>query len=829
MNLKLKTAIKTAIRGGTKAKALQNLVRQHEGPLTTRLVREPGAFGLGQVPSRLKPDAVTTSVCGFCATGCGLKLHLRDGQAVNLSADPAYPVNLGMACPKGWEALTPLDADDRGRAPMLDGKPVAWQTAAGTFAARMRHILDAHGPESVAVLSTGQIVTEEMAFLGAFAKFGMGLHHMDSNTRQCMATAAVAYKQSFGFDAPPFTYADFEESDVLVFVGSNPCIAHPIMWQRVMMNRRNPKIIVVDPRRTETAQAATHHCAIKPKSDLILLYGLAQLLIEKGAVKRDFIDAHTSGYDDFAAFVSEFTAARVSRDTGLSEKQLHETAELIANHGRVSFWWTMGVNQGHESTRTAQAIINLALMTGNIGRPGTGANSITGQCNAMGSRLFGNATSLLGGHDANKPADRAKVAGILGIPEGRIPPASTVTYDQIIERVADGRIKGLWILATNPSHSWIDSEACNRALEKLDFLVVQDMYPTTDTARRAHLYLPAAGWGEKDGTFINAERRIGVVKKVRRAPGEALSDFNILRLLAQSWSPETAAMFRDWTSPEAVFGILKQLSAGQPFDFTGIDDYNMLSREGGIQWPWPAPPGSTAFNSTSNPAAPASALDCGDLSPLSPAGLVPRPPSQGDPSPTRTPTADSPDGGKPPFSKAVTSPRTPNDFPGPTEATAEPTPSPPRERRLFTSGRFFHPDGRARFLFEAPRLQPEPTDGQYPICLLTGRGTSAQWHTNTRTGKSAVLRKLHPQNCLVEIHPMDAAVLKIRNQDRVLITSRRATVEATAVLTPCVQPGQCFMPMHYEEVNHLTLAAFDPHSRQPSYKACAVRISGKKG
>jgi assimilatory nitrate reductase catalytic subunit len=657
-----------------------------------------------------------------------------------------------------------------------------------------------------------------------------------------MATAAVAYKQSFGFDAPPFTYADFEESDVLIFVGSNPCIAHPIMWQRVMMNRRNPKIVVIDPRRTETAQAATHHCAIKPKSDLILLYGLAHLLIEKGAIKRDYIDAHTTGYEAFAEFVREFTPSRVSRDTGLTEQQLQETASLIADHERVSFWWTMGVNQGHESTRTAQAIINLALMTGNIGRPGTGANSITGQCNAMGSRLFANATSLIGGHDAANPAHRAKVAGILNIPESVIPPQSTVTYDQIVERVADGRIKGLWVLATNPSHSWIDSEACNRALANLDFLVVQDMYPTTDTAKRAHLYLPAAGWGEKDGTFINAERRIGLAKKVRRAPGQALSDFNILRLLAQAWSPSCAEMFLPWSTPEAVFQILKKLSANQPFDFTGIDDHQMLSRENGIQWPWPA-------QATTSEADCGEALDCGDSSPLSPAGLVPRPTSQEDPLAIGTPNGEARDGDKSPFPKAVTSPRTPKNASGilattssaitknayatfatTTTVAAAPAslpPSPPRERRLFADGKFFHADGRARFLFEAPRPMPEPPDHEFPLVLLTGRGTSAQWHTNTRTGKSDVLRKLHPHHCLVEIHPADAVLLKIRNQDRVRISSRRATVEATAILTPCVQPGQCFMPMHYEEVNHLTLASFDPHSRQPSYKACAVRISRK--
>ena len=740
------------------------LVRQHTGPLTTQLVREPGAFGLGQVPARLKPDSVTTSVCGFCATGCSLKLHLREGEAVNLSPDETYPVNLGMACPKGWEALTPLDATDRGTVPLLDGQATDWQTAANTFAQRFQKIIAEHGPESVAVLSTGQIVTEEMAFLGAFAKFGMGLRHIDSNTRQCMATAATAYKQSFGFDAPPFTYADFEQSDVLIFIGANPCIAHPIMWQRVMMNRRNPKIVVLDPRCTETAQAATHHYAIKPKSDLTMLYGLAKLLIDRGAVKREWVDAHTTGYEDFEKFVQVFDLERTSAASGIEPQRLIELADLIATHERVSFWWTMGVNQGHESTRTAQAIINLALMTGNIGRPGTGANSITGQCNAMGSRLFANATSLIGGHDPANPEHRAKVARILGIDESVIHHSLGLAYDQIIERIADGRIKGLWVLATNTSHSWIDSEACNRALEKLEFLCVQDMYPTTDTAKRAHLFLPAAGWGEKDGTFINAERRIGIVQKVRRAPGQALSDFNILRLLAHAYG--CADRFAKWSSPEAAFGLLQQLSEGQPCDITGIEGYEMLRREGGVQWPYPIL--DTRYQM----------LDAGEID-LQPASSIERP--------------------APGFQQ--------------------------QERRLFEDGRFFHEDGRARFLFDEPRAMPEPASADFPMILLTGRGSSAQWHTNTRSGKSEVLRKLHPQDCYVEIHPEDAKALDIKPHQIVQVASRRAMVEARALISACVQRGQVFMPMHYEEVNKLTLASFDPHSRQPSYKACAVRIS----
>jgi anaerobic selenocysteine-containing dehydrogenase len=728
-------------------------LRAWKGPLTEELVRNPGKFGLGQVPARLAPDATTTMVCGFCSTGCGLNIHMRDGQAINLSADTTYPVNLGMACPKGWEALTPLSAPDRGTTPLLRAirggrlEPCDWERALVLFCERFKELRRNYGSESVAFLSTGQITTEEMAFLGCLFKFGMGFVHCDSNTRQCMATSHVAYKESFGFDAPPFTYADFELSDVLVFVGANPCLAHPIMWQRVMRNPKRPEILVVDPRTTETSMAATQHLAIRPKSDLVLLYGLANLLIASDWIDRAFIDAHTSGFEEFARFVSAFTPERVSREAELSVAQFERFAGTIGQGRSVSFWWTMGVNQGHESTRMAQAIINLALMTGNIGRPGTGANSITGQCNAMGSRLFANITSLLGGHNVDEEMHRRKVSRILGIREEAIPRQPSMAYDQIVRGVADGRIKGLWVIATNSSHSWIHQDDFNNVVSKLDFLVVQDMYPTTETAQRADLYFPAAGWGEKEGTLINSERRIGLVKKVRRAPGRALSDFHICQLIAHYWGCE--GMFARWTSPEAVFQMLKAVSEGMPNDITGIRDYRMIDECGGIQWP----------------------LSNADVS--------------------RFDSAKS---------------------------------EVPSERRLFENGRFFTPDGRARFVFERPRLAPEQADAEYPFLLMTGRGTSSQWHTNTRTGKSDVLRKLYSPNCYAEINPHDAERLGIRKNSVIRIASRRAEIRATAFVTPTIRPGQLFIPMHYREVNRLTFPAFDPYSRQPSYKACAVKV-----
>ncbi|HEU6447376.1 MAG TPA: nitrate reductase [Verrucomicrobiae bacterium] len=722
-----------------------SFLRQWHGPLTSELVLHPAQFGLGKIPRRLHPDAATTMVCGFCSTGCGLKIHLKNGEAINLSPDNRYPVNLGMACPKGWEALAPLSAPDRGTTPLVrddDGKfqATTWDEAMKLFAGKFKDIMVRHGNESVAFLGTGQICTEEMALLGALWKFGMGAIHCDSNTRQCMATAHTAYKQSFGFDAPPFTYADFEESDVLIFIGANPCIAHPIMWQRVFRNKKNPQIIVVDPRRTETAMNATQHVALKPKSDLVLLYGIANLLIQNDWIDRTFVETSTRDFAEFEKFVRQFPLERIAAETELAADEILKLARTIHGGKAVSFWWTMGVNQSHEATRTAQAIINLALMTGNVGRPGTGANSITGQCNAMGSRLYANVTSLFG-RDFLNPEHRNEIAKLLGIPPEKIPAQNSWAYDQIVEGIAAGKIKGLWVMATNTSHSWIDRDHFNRLAEKLEFLVVQDLYPGTETAQRAHLFLPAAGWGEKEGTLINSERRIGVVKKIRRAPGEALSDFNIFKLVAHYWG--CSELFRDWSSSEAVFQILKKLSAGQPCDITGIRDYKHIDECGGIQWPFPA------------------------------------------------------------------------------TATSDP---PGTERRLFADGKFFTADGKAKFIFDLPRPAAELTDEQFPFVLLTGRGTSAQWHTNTRTGKSDVLRKLYPANAYVEINSADASRLKIKSNERILVASRRATVECAAFVTGGVRAGQVFIPMHYGVTNRLTNPSFDPHSRQPSYKHCAVRL-----
>ncbi|MEP4076438.1 molybdopterin oxidoreductase family protein [Haloferula sp.] len=732
---------------------LDHLLKQKSGPFTEDLVQEPGNFGLGKIPSRLAPASTVTSICGYCATGCQLKLHLDEsGQAINLSPQANYPVNLGMACPKGWQALDPLDATDRGTTPLLrdpaTGKrrAVDWATAVDTFVNKFNGVQKKHGRDSAAFLSTGQIPFEEMAFLGLLWKSGMGFLHGDANTRQCMATAVTAYKQSFGFDAPPYTYADFEESDVIILSGSNLCIAHPILWQRIMRNKRSPEIIVIDPRATETAQAATQHVPLKPKGDLALYYAIAHCIIRDGRTDAGAI-AKTEGFAEFASFTKDYTPHSVAERTGLTAETIEKLARTVSEPGkRVSWWWTMGINQSHEGVRAAQAMINLALITGNIGKPGTGANSITGQCNAMGSRLFSNTTSLVGGHDFAIDEHRQKVATGLDIPLEHIPSEPSLAYDEILHAAEQGKIKALWIVATNPFHSWIDSGRLAALRDKLEFLVVQDMYHSTESAEVADLYLPAAGWGEKSGCLINSERRLATIKPVRKAPGQTLTDFRIFRLLANAWG--CGELFKDWTDPESAFCLLRDLTKDRPCDITGIESYDHLDQAGGIQWPFP---------------------------------------KNGD--------------------------------------SQSPSSTPANERRLFESGQFYTKSGKANLLFSRPDELPEAPDKSYPFLLLTGRGTSSQWHTQSRTSKSDILQKLYPAEAYVEIHPRDAKRLGILNNQPITLSSRRGEMKASAYLAPTVQPGQLFLPMHYPEVNRLTHPSFDPHSRQPNYKAAAVKIS----
>ncbi|EGT3611827.1 nitrate reductase [Clostridium perfringens] len=525
------------------------------------------------------------STCNYCALACNLDFYTEDGKIKRVVPTPHYPVNKGFSCIKGLnldKQCTKFNGSKKPLLKMKDGerKAIEWKEAFDLFASKMTAIQEKYGKESVAYISTGQLPTEEMALLGHVGRSYMGING-DGNTRLCMASAVVAYKQSFGFDAPPYTLKDLELSDTIFFIGANPVIAHPIAWGRVRKNK-DAKIITIDPRKSETAMNSDMWIDIKTKGDLALFYTLANVLIEKGWIDQDYINNYTEGFEDFKAHVKKYTLEDVEERTGISKMRVLELAKIIHEGKRVSFWWTMGVNQSYEAVRTAQAIINLALITGNMGREGTGANSLTGQCNAMGSRMFSNTTALYGGGEYNNKERRKVVADILGMDENMLPSKPTLDYEQIIKGINKGEIKGLWVVCTNPRHSFSNNEEFKKAMKNLDFFVVQDIYEDTDSSEECDLYLPSVPAIKKEGFLINTERRLSALVPVLEKEEDELSDYEILLGIGEALG--MGSLLDKWRTPEDAFKLLRECSKGMPCDITGVT-YERLRDSNGVQWP----------------------------------------------------------------------------------------------------------------------------------------------------------------------------------------------------------------------------------------------------
>ncbi|WP_415346821.1 molybdopterin-dependent oxidoreductase [Clostridium perfringens] len=525
------------------------------------------------------------STCNYCALACNLDFYTEDGKIKRVVPTPHYPFNKGFSCIKGLnldKQCTKFNGSKKPLLKMKDGerKAIEWKEAFDLFASKMTAIQEKYGKESVAYISTGQLPTEEMALLGHVGRSYMGING-DGNTRLCMASAVVAYKQSFGFDAPPYTLKDLELSDTIFFIGANPVIAHPIAWGRVRKNK-DAKIITIDPRKSETAMNSDMWIDIKTKGDLALFYTLANVLIEKGWIDQDYINNYTEGFEDFKAHVKKYTLEDVEERTGISKMRVLELAKIIHEGKRVSFWWTMGVNQSYEAVRTAQAIINLALITGNMGREGTGANSLTGQCNAMGSRMFSNTTALYGGGEYNNQERRKVVADILGMDENMLPTKPTLDYEQIIKGINKGEIKGLWVVCTNPRHSFTNNEEFKKAMKNLDFFVVQDIYEDTDSSKECDLYLPSVPAIKKEGFLINTERRLSALVPVLEKEEDELSDYEILLGIGEALG--MGSLLDKWRTPEDAFKLLRECSKGMPCDITGVS-YERLRDSKGIQWP----------------------------------------------------------------------------------------------------------------------------------------------------------------------------------------------------------------------------------------------------
>jgi len=687
----------------------------------------------GYVSESRVADKWVKTTCGYCSVGCGMLIGVKGGKAVAARGNPDHPVNRGKLCPKGLSEHHILDAPGRATQPLLrkDGKlePVSWDEALETMIERIGIIQKKHGFGALGVVGTGQLLTEEFYTLGKLVQLGFRTPNHDGNTTLCMASAVSGYKLSFGSDGPPGNYTDLETADVILLIGANIADNHPILCNRLERNK-NRILVVVDPRVTKTAMMADIHLPVKPRSDIALINGIAHILIRDGLIDRDYITQHTSGFDELNFFVMKFTPQHVAEVTGLSVEQIEQVASLYGRAKAAFIGWTMGVNHSTQGAATVTAINNLALITGQIGRAGAAPFSITGQCNAMGTREAGFTSSLPGYRKFDNPEDREALAALWDIDVRYIPKTRGLAYPDIIEGAVTGKIKALWFIATNPAVSFPNYSVLEQALRSVEFLVVQDGFHPTPTSDFADLVLPAGIWGEKEGTYTNSERRVSKANRIVAPPGDARADFDIFLDLAERMGVRKA-LYPGWSTTHDAFLEWQRVSAGRMCDYSHFT-WDQIDAAGGMQW-----------------------------------------------------------GGE----------------------------------RLYTDGVFPTADGRAKLHLVPCEPFVEQPNKEYNFILNTGR-TVEHWHTRTKTAQVDMLNKMVP-NAWLEMNPIDAKRLKLSSHDRVTVVSRRSKVANLELrITAIVAPGQVFMPFHFSETNSnlVTLGAFDPISREPNFKQCAVRV-----
>ncbi|RQQ48177.1 bifunctional nitrate reductase/sulfite reductase flavoprotein subunit alpha [Burkholderia stagnalis] len=707
------------------------------------------------------------SVCPYCGVGCGMVLHVEEGEVVKVSGDPDHPANFGRLCTKGSSAHVALRKSGRLEGAFVrdaredDLVPLPVRDAIAETGRRLRAVLDAHGPDALSFYVSGQMSIEAQYLVNKLAKGFVGTNRIESNSRLCMASASSGYKLSLGADGPPGAYQDFDRADLFFVIGANMADCHPILFLRMMDRvKAGAKLIVVDPRRTGTADKADLFLQIRAGTDLALMNGLLHLLHANGRTDAAFIADFTEGWDAMPAFLADYTPEKVAAITGLAEADIRLAAQWIGDAPDWMSCWTMGLNQSTHGVWNTNAICNLHLATGALCRPGSGPFSLTGQPNAMGGREMGYmGPGLPGQRSVLSDADRQCVEDLWQVPRGTLRTETGSGTVDLFERMAAGEVKACWIICTNPVATVPNRRNAIAGLQAAELVIAQDAFLDTETNRYADILLPGALWAEGEGVMVNSERNLTLMRQAIAPPGEALPDWRIIAGVARAMGFGDAF---DYASAADVFDeIVRFSNPATGYDLRGASHAALADAP--LQWPC-APGAARARN-------PVRYLNDGVSQTL----------------------------------------RTAAD--GSTPRLAFPTPS-----------------GKARF-FARPHVAPaELPDREFPIVLNTGR-LQHQWHTMTKTGKVAMLNKLNPRP-FVELHPEDAQALGITAQDSVEIRSRRGRAVLPAVVTDRVQPGNCFAPMHWNDVygddlciNAVTHDAIDPVSQQPELKCCAVALS----
>lgn len=754
-----------------------------------------------------------TTVCGYCSVGCGLEVGVNaTGQAVFVRGNAVHPTNAGRVCVKGlYEHKILHDQDlrvgSRAKYPMKRDaaggwQNITWDEATTLLAQKIVEAVDTAGPDSVGIYNTGQWTVEEYYSMGKLGKGAIRTSTMDSNTRLCMAAAVYGYMSTFGSDGPPGCYDDIENTDCFFLIGTNPAEMHPQVWRRIVMARRAPrapKMIVVDPRRTLTARSADLHLQLRPGTNVALMNGILQQLIANNWIDNAYIAAHTRNFDALAAKVAAYTPAYVAGITGLAAADIQTAAQWIGQSPEVWSMFIQGVYQAMGGTDTVRLICAMHLVTGKIGRPGSAPFSITGQTTAMSNREAGGSSALSGYRNYYNPAHVAELEQLWNVAPGTIPAHATTvissnsdlqpTIPSMVEMMRNGTLKVFWVACTNPAVTLPD---LNKLYAYMDFgnparpfIVVQDIFEPMESAHFADLFLPAAQWGEKTGTYTCSERRVNLGRQAVQPVGfelrpsyGAYSDLEIVKMVADKLAA-LDARFRDQAGqslvksadPETVFNEWKQVSAGKICDMSGMT-YANIAANAGIPWP------------------------------STPANVL---------------------GGKRLYTNGIFNTNW-------DRAQYGKTPTAP----------WIDPDNLGRAYLWAIDYQapPEVPDSSYPFWLNTGR-VIEHFHSRTKTKRVAQLHEMVPEN-YVEIHPTDAAALGVATDDLVRITSRRGEIVVKAKVTDTVAPGAVFVPMHFGDldpadvaenngrlvsVNRLTINYVDKDCAQPIYKHCAVNLA----
>jgi len=552
----------------------------------------------------------TRSTCPYCGVGCGVLIESVGSQITGVRGDPQHPANFGRLCTKGQtlhltaapaitqqtRLLQPMQRPQRG----ASAQPMAWDAALDLASERFASVIERHGPDAVGFYISGQLLTEDYYAFNKLAKGLIGTNNIDTNSRLCMSSAVAGYKLTLGADAPPACYDDVNHAQCLFIVGSNAAFAHPVLFRRIEEARKsNPgmKVIVADPRRTDTAGFADLYLPLQPGSDVMLFHGLLHIMLWEGWIDAAYIAAHTTGFEALKALVREHTPERVAQACGLKREDLFTAAKWFATgassdpqrRAATLSLYCQGLNQSSSGTAKNATLINLHLATGQIGKPGAGPFSLTGQPNAMGGREVGGLANLLSAHrDLANPQHRAEVAALWGLPS--VPEKPGLSAVEMFEAAADGQVKALWIACTNPAQSMPDQATVRRALARAEFVVVQEAYATATTCDFADLLLPATTWGEKDGTVTNSERRISRVRTAVPAPGQARHDWRIAVDFAQRlearWRPGQPTLF-PYPDAESLWLEHRESTRGRDLDITGLS-YAMLQQQGPQQWPFKA-------------------------------------------------------------------------------------------------------------------------------------------------------------------------------------------------------------------------------------------------